>query len=118
MSVIYENPAFGLPFTPHSAVRKGVYRLIFDWNRRLNLYNLRKDISEKNNLATQMPDKTHELFAELINFLEKNEEKKYWASANSDYDPKTEVRKVPYNDLYRILSYGEDIISGKLWLMF
>lgn len=75
MSVIYENPADALPFTPHSAVRKGVYELIFDWNGRLNLYNLRKDISEKTNLATQMPDKTRELFAELINFLEKNVEK-------------------------------------------
>ncbi|MDO9614925.1 MAG: hypothetical protein Q7J86_10440 [Bacteroidota bacterium] len=58
LSVIYKNPADDLPFTPHSAVRKGVYKLIFDWNGRLNLYNLRKDISEKTNLATQMSDKT------------------------------------------------------------
>ncbi|MDP3432574.1 MAG: hypothetical protein Q8T04_06370 [Bacteroidota bacterium] len=75
MSVIYKNPAVGLPFTPHSAVRKGDYKLIFDWYGRLNLYNLRKDISGKTNLATQMSDKNRELFAELINFLEKNVEK-------------------------------------------
>ncbi|MDP3912537.1 MAG: hypothetical protein Q8R96_02225 [Bacteroidota bacterium] len=110
MSVIYENPADGLPFTPHSAVRKGDYELIFDWNGQLNRYNLRKDISEKTNLATQMPDKTRELFAELMDYLEKNVEEKYWASANPDYDPKTEVRKVPFNDLYRILRYGGDIL--------
>jgi hypothetical protein len=111
MSVIYENPADALPFTPHSAVRKGVYELIFDWNGRLNLYNLRKDISEKTNLATQMPDKIHELFAELMDYLEKNVEKKYWASANPDYDPKTEVRKVAFNDLYRILRSGGDTLG-------
>ena len=113
LSVVYKNPADGLPFTPHSAVRKGDYKLIFDWYGRLNLYNIRKDISEKNNLATQMPDKTRELFAELMNYLEKNVEKKYWPTANPDYDPSKEVRKVPYVDLYRIYKSGGDVVSGK-----
>lgn len=113
LSVVYKNPADDLPFTPHSAVRKGDYKLIFDWYGRLNLYNIRKDISEKNNLATQMPDKTRELFAELMNYLEKNVEKKYWPTANPEYDPKSEVRKVPYVDLYRIYKSGGDILSEK-----
>ena len=60
-----------------------------------------------------MPDKTRELFAELINFLEKNVEKKYWSTANPDYDPEKELRKVPYVDLYRIYKNGGDILSGK-----
>lgn len=100
LSVIYRNPADDLPFTPHSAVRKGDYKLIFDWYGRLNLYNIKEDISEKDNLATQMPDKTRELFAELMNYLEGNVEKKYWPTANPDYDPNTEVREEPYSDLY------------------
>ena len=113
LSVVYENPADGLPFTPHSAVRKGDYKLIFDWYGRLSLYNIRKDISEKDNLATKMPEKTRELFAVLMDYLEKNVEKKYWPTANHEYDPKTEVRKIPYLDLYRIYKNGGDVLSGK-----
>lgn len=113
LSVIYKNPVDGLPFTPHSAVRKGDYKLIFDWYGRLNLYNIRKDISEKNNLATQMPDKTRELFAELMYYLEKNVEKKYWPTKNPDYDPSKEIRKAPYADLYSVYKNGGDLLSGQ-----
>ncbi|MEL7588235.1 MAG: sulfatase [Prolixibacteraceae bacterium] len=111
LSVIYKNPADNLPFTPHSAVRKGDYKLIFDWYGRLNLYNIRKDISEKNNLAKQMPEKTRELFAELMNYLEKNVEKKYWPTVNPDYNPETEVRKIPFVDLYKAYKEGNDIVE-------
>jgi hypothetical protein len=110
LSVVYRNPADDLPFTPQSAVRKGDYKLIFDWYGRLNLYNIANDISEKNNLATQMPDKTRELFAELMTFLENNVEKKYWPTKNPGYDPATEVREKPYTDLYRIYKDGGDIL--------
>jgi len=57
------------PLTPHSAIRKDDYKLIFDRNGRLKLYNIRKDISETN-LMKQQPDLTKELFAELIDYLE------------------------------------------------
>jgi len=33
---------------------------------RLELYNLRDDIGEKNNLAEKMPDKTKELHAKML----------------------------------------------------
>ena len=109
LSVVYKNPEDGLPFTPHSAVRKGDFKLIFDWYGRLRLYNIKNDISENTNLATKMPEKTRELFEELISFLEKNVEKKYWPSNNPHYDPKTEVRKVPYVDLYKAYKEGKDV---------
>ena len=111
LSVVYKNPEDGLPFTPHSAVRKGDYKLIFDWYGRLRLFNIAKDISEKNNLVAQMPDKTRELFAVLMNYLEKNVERKYWPTQNPDYDPKTEVRKVPYVDLYKAYKEGKNIVE-------
>lgn len=112
LNVIYKNPSDGLPFTPHSAVRKGDYKLIFDWHGRLSLYNLKEDISEKDNLATKMPDKTRELFAVLMTFLENNVEKKYWPTVNPDYDPKTEVRDDPFVDLYQIYKNGSDILKN------
>jgi len=111
LTVIYKNPEDGLPFTPHSAVRKGDYKLIFDWYGRLRLYNIKTDISENTNLAKQMPEKTRELFAELMNFLEKNVEKKYWPAKNPNYDPASEVRKVPYVDLYQAYKDGKNIVK-------
>jgi arylsulfatase A-like enzyme len=45
-----------------SAVRKGDYKLIeFYKNKRLELYNLKDDMSEKHNLANELPEKTIEL---------------------------------------------------------
>jgi len=110
LSVIYKNPEDGLPFTPHSAVRKGDYKLIFDWYGRLRLFNIKNDISEKINLVSKMPDKSTQLFRELMEYLEKNVEKKYWPTPNPNYDPATEVRKVPYVDLYKIYKNGGDIL--------
>jgi len=109
LTVIYKNPEDGLPFTPHSAVRKGDYKLIFDWYGRLRLYNIKKDISETTNLSKKMPQKTNELFAELMTFLEKNVEKKYWPKPNPDYNPKLEQRKVAYIDMYKAYKEGKNI---------
>jgi arylsulfatase A-like enzyme len=109
LSVVYKNPADNLPFTPHSAVRKGDFKLIFDWYGRLSLFNIRKDISEKENLAKQLPEKTRELFAVLMNYLEQNVEKKYWPTNNPGYYPATELRRVPYIDLYKVYKEGKDV---------
>ncbi len=46
-----------------------------------------------------------------MNFLEKNVEKKYWPSAYPNYDPKTEVRKVPYIDLCKAYKEGKNIVE-------
>jgi arylsulfatase A-like enzyme len=108
LTVIYKNTEDGLPFTPHSAVRKGDYKLIFDWYGRLRLYNIRKDISETTNLSKKMPEKTNELFVELINYLEKNVEKKYWPTPNPAYNPAKELRKVAYIDLYKAYKEGKN----------
>jgi arylsulfatase A len=48
--------------TPYGAIRKGDFKLIefFD-DMRVELYNLKEDIGEAQNLAERMPDKTEEL---------------------------------------------------------
>ena len=43
------------------AVREGKWKLVFDKNAVLELYNLEKDQSETTNLATQHPDKVTDL---------------------------------------------------------
>ena len=52
--------------SPGGAVRAGDYKLIeFYEDGRIELYNLKKDIGEKNNLAEKMPDKAAEMLGML-----------------------------------------------------
>lgn len=111
LNVAPDNPEDDLPLTPHSAIRKGDYKLIFDWHGRLKLYNIKEDISEKNNLAFIKPEITKELFANLINWLETNVEKKYFPTLNPAYNPAKEPRKEPFVDLYGSYKRGEDIVK-------
>tara|TARA_R110002049_G_scaffold55382_5_gene153692 strand:+ start:7299 stop:8981 length:1683 start_codon:yes stop_codon:yes gene_type:complete len=99
-NVIYNSPYDGYPLTPHSAVRDGDYKLIFDWYGRLYLYNIEKDPYEKNNLAEVMPELKNKLFKKLTHWLESNVEKRYWPSLNQSYNPKNEVRKTPFINLF------------------
>ena len=62
----YLQADYGFPgtwrTTPAGAVRQGNWKLIeFFEDGRLELYNLKDDIGERNNLAQQMPQKTKEL---------------------------------------------------------
>lgn len=99
LNVVYLNPEDEQPSTPQSAIRIGDYKLIFDWYGRVRLFNIKNDIAEKKNLSLIMPNKTNELFGILIDFLEKNVDKKYWPISNPNYDLKNEKRPDSYINL-------------------
>jgi arylsulfatase A-like enzyme len=98
-NVIYNSPYDGYPLTPHSAIRDGDYKLIFDWYGRLYLYDIEKDPFEKTNLANSMPDLKDKLFGKLKNWLGNNVEKRYWPTLNENYNPQQEVRETPFVNL-------------------
>lgn len=98
-NVIYNSPYDGYPLTPHSAIRDGDYKLIFDWYGRLYLYDIEKDPYEKTNLSETMPGLKRELFTKLKTWLETNVEKRYWPTLNENYNPKNEVRAIPFQNL-------------------
>ncbi|MSU59558.1 MAG: DUF4976 domain-containing protein [Pedosphaera sp.] len=53
--------------TPAGAIRAGDWKLIeFFEDHRLELYNLRDDLSQTNDLATKLPDRTKELHGKLL----------------------------------------------------
>ena len=62
-AIFWHYPHYGNQgASPGGAVRVGDYKLIeFYEDNHLELYNLKEDIGEKNNLAEKMPDKTTEL---------------------------------------------------------
>jgi arylsulfatase A len=71
---------------PAGAVRNGNFKLIeFYEDGRLELYNLKRDISEKNNLAMKMPKKAAQLQKKLAAWRESVDAK--MPSPNPDYDP-------------------------------
>lgn len=72
--------------TPYGAIRKGDFKLIefFD-DMRVELYDLSKDISEKNDLAKEMPAKVEELRNRLHAW--RKEVGAQMPTRNPNYDP-------------------------------
>ncbi|MBI2946110.1 MAG: sulfatase [Verrucomicrobia bacterium] len=72
--------------TPYSAIRAGDFKLIeFHDDRRVELYNLREDISEQRNLAARMPDQVEALRARLHAW--RTEVGAQMPARNPHYDP-------------------------------
>lgn len=56
---------------PSSVIRKGQWKLIHYWEDGTNeLYDLEKDVEEKNNVAAQQPEMVNQLWSELEQWLE------------------------------------------------
>lgn len=72
--------------TPTSAIRMGDYKLIRHYETgKLELYNLRKDIGEQQNLVSRMPEKAEELRSALDLWLKQNHA--YIPAPDPDFDP-------------------------------
>lgn len=80
-AIYWHYPNNWVPVTKHreagigaySAVRQGDYKLIyFHKNREIELYNLKNDIGEQNNLAKSHPEITYKLAKKLTNYLRKS----------------------------------------------
>jgi arylsulfatase A-like enzyme len=73
--------------TPAGAVRQGDWKLIeFFEDGRLELYNLKDDVGEQNNLAEKMPEKAKELY-ELMIAWRKSVDAAVPTKLNPAYDP-------------------------------
>lgn len=71
---------------PAGAIRDGDWKLV-EWyeDGRLELFNLRDDIGEKNNLAAANPEKTRELHEKLVSW--RKEVNAVMPLPNPNYDP-------------------------------
>ena len=85
----------------HTAVRKGDYKLLYDAQGILELYNIEDDIEEKNDLSEAMPEKTQELFKVLDGMLDEVVPQKYQRRPNPFYDPEANAKTQapPYRNL-------------------
>jgi hypothetical protein len=84
--MVFHFPHYQSGDGPHSALFLDRYKLIkFYENNRLALFDISTDISEQNDLAQQMREKTAELDHLLIRYL--NEIDAQMAVPNPRYDP-------------------------------
>jgi len=81
--------------TPAGAVRRGDFKLIeFFEDGKVELYNLKDDLGEKNNLAGTMPDKAEELHRTLVEWR-KSVKAPVPAEKNPQYDPQAVKAGMP-----------------------
>jgi arylsulfatase A-like enzyme len=95
-AIFWHFPAYLEPYnkkqrpwrtTPAGAVRQNDFKLIeFFENGKIELYNLKDDLGEKNNLAGTMPEKAQELHR-LIKEWRKSIDAPVTTEKNPDYDP-------------------------------
>ncbi|VGO14036.1 Arylsulfatase [Pontiella desulfatans] len=96
---------------PRSAIRKGDWKLILDWEGGLELYNIRKDISETSELSAKEPERTQALFKELVGWLNATVESRYIPKTNSRYDPNhAEAR--PFKNIFE--QHNMDWPTGRI----
>jgi arylsulfatase A-like enzyme len=70
---------------PRSAIRHKDWKLILNWEGKLELYNIENDLEEKHNLVNQEPERTQKLFKQLTSWINKTVEKRYIPIQNSAY---------------------------------
>ncbi|GHC53218.1 sulfatase [Roseibacillus persicicus] len=98
-NVIVKNPEYGTPLTPHSAIRKGAHKLIWDWHGRLLLYNIEADPFEQRDLAKEQPELTQKLHSQLKTWLGENVSEQYLPTLNPDFNPQDKELPFPFQDL-------------------
>ena len=81
--------------TPYSAIRQGDFRLVeFHEDNRVELYDLNKDIGEKNDLSKSMPDETWKLYKRLDGWRASVDAQN--PRPNPDYHPTEKITGRPW----------------------
>lgn len=98
-NVIVVHPDDGYPAAPHSTIRQGDWKLLFDWSGAIRLYHVAHDPFEREELSARHPEKSLDLFRKLHDWLDAQVAVKYLPALNPEYDPAQEVRDRPFVDL-------------------
>lgn len=98
-NVIVKHPRHGTPLTPHSAIRVGDHKLLWDWHGHLELYDIKADPYEEDNLADSKPELAKQLHGQLKQWLGQNVALPYHPMPAPDFDPAAPDQAFPFNDL-------------------
>jgi arylsulfatase A-like enzyme len=98
-NVAVNHPDNGTPLSPHSAIRVGDFKLIWDWHGKLELYDIPKDPFEEHDLAATLPDLTAKLHAQLKAWLATNVAERYMPRRDATVNPEDVGTPFPFRDL-------------------
>jgi arylsulfatase A-like enzyme len=98
-NVSVKHPDHGTPLSPHSAIRVGDHKLIWDWHGKLSLYDIPHDPFENQDLAEKMPELTTKLHTQLKTWLKDNVALRYWPKRDESVTPEAASSPFPFRDL-------------------
>lgn len=98
-NVKVNHPDYGTPLAPHSAIRVGDHKLIWDWHGKLSLYDIAKDPFESHELAREMPELTTALHTRLKQWLKENVAPRYMPQRDESVSPDAAGGPFPFRDL-------------------
>lgn len=96
-------------FATWAALRRGDFKLHYDYQGKVELYNIAKDISEKNNLAHVQPKLALAMLDDLTSWLRTNCNDAYLPKPNSNFNPQGPLPYgpyIPFEDLKASLSHA------------
>lgn len=89
--VVFHFPHYQNEHTPHSVIYLDNFKLIYFYeNKQSKLFDIAKDISEKNDLATTLPEKAEQLRVRLENYL--SAIRAQLPTVNADFHPNPAIR--------------------------
>ncbi len=94
-----DHPDNGQPLSPHSAIRVGDHKLIWDWHGKLELYDIPRDPSETHDLSSEKPKLTTQLHTRLKSWLKQNVAPRYWPQRDEKVSPESAAGPFPFRDL-------------------
>jgi len=83
-------------FASWAILRKGDYKLHYDYQGKVELYNIAEDMFEKNDLVKSKPKMAHDMLIQLTDWLKTNCNEAYLPKSNPQFDPSGELPYGPY----------------------
>ena len=89
-------------FATWATLRKGDYKVHYDYQGKVELYNIVEDMFETKDLAESRPKKAHDMLVQLTDWLKANCHEAYLPKPNPDFDPQGELPYGPYVPLEQL----------------
>ena len=83
-------------FATWACLRKGAYKLHYDYHGKVELYNIAEDICEENDLVKEEPRRALDMLVQLTDWLSDNCNSAYLPKPNPDFDPEGPLPYGPY----------------------
>jgi arylsulfatase A-like enzyme len=92
-------------FATWATLRKGDYKLHYDYHGKVELYNIAEDMFEQNDLVPTKPELAHDMLVQLTDWLKTNCNEAYLPKPNPHFQPTGNLPYGPYVPLEELKTY-------------